>query len=50
MQENGVHLYTGAADLDTGQRHFGCMDITTPEEVIAIYNRNKTDDWKEPEY
>lgn len=50
LQDNGVHLYTGAADLTTGQRDFGCMDIGNADQVIAIYERNKTDDWKEPEY
>ena len=48
LHRQGISLYTGAADLETGQRDFGCMDIMDAEEVITIYERNKLKAWKEP--
>jgi hypothetical protein len=50
MKSQGITLYTGAADLKTGQRDFGCMDVTTADEVITIYKRNKYKSWKDPRY
>ena len=48
LQAQGISLYTGAADLETGQRDFGCMDVLTVDEVIKIYDRNRLKAWKEP--
>lgn len=48
--ENGIHLYSGNANLATGQRGWGQMDIDTAEEVLLIHKHNKAQDWKAPEY
>jgi hypothetical protein len=50
LHDQGISLYTGNADLETGQRDFGCMDIDTADEAISIYNRNKLKTWKDPIY
>ena len=50
LSDNRIHLYTGCADLETGQRKFGCMDLNTVDDVIAVYNLNVSESWKDPEY
>jgi hypothetical protein len=50
LNEQNITLYTGNADIVTGQRDFGCMDITTVDEVIAIYEHNKNNTWLKPIY
>jgi hypothetical protein len=46
----GITLYSGSADLDTGQREFGLMDIQTAEECVKIYHFNRADGWTDPEH
>lgn len=50
FHDNNICLYTGNANLDTGQRDFGQMDITTAQEAIEVYEHNKAGDWIDPKY
>jgi len=50
MAAHGLQIYTGCADLDTGQRNFGCMDIDTVDDVIKVYELDRADAWIDPEY
>jgi hypothetical protein len=49
LAENQVHLYTGSADLDTGQQHTSLMDVTSADDLIKIYEHNQNDTWILPE-
>jgi len=50
LNEQGIHLYTDNADFETGQRSFGCRDVTEVNEVLNIYKHNKNNTWKDPVY
>jgi len=50
LAENGMTIYTGCCDPEIGQRYFGNMDVDDVDMIIAIYERNQSDDWLPPEY